>query len=123
MPDGQDGVPPKHARPGVTHDLLHRRALLRSIAVDRAFRASRFPALETAAPQADPGIFVNFLAGLAQIRPPAMVVLAVNPHHGRDGLAFPFQSPILKFHIRQHIPNPLSRLDPSHVLERIGLFP
>ncbi len=67
MPQGQDGVFPHHARPGIAHHGFDLFAALRLVAMHRTIGAGRFAFAETAAFQTDARIIEQTLARRAEL--------------------------------------------------------
>ena len=89
---GQNRMPPEHARAGIAH---HRPDLFAPgwlIAVNRALVTNGFLGSKPAALQSDGGIIQQPLAFRAECRPRAMMVSAITLHHRRDRLPLPSQT-------------------------------
>lgn len=89
MPDGQQGMMPKHAGTGIAHDIADLFPHFRLITVDRAVAAGCLVFLEGAVFEPEPGIFQKFTAVAAEFIPCMVVVPAVDTDHALNGFAFP----------------------------------
>jgi hypothetical protein len=82
---------PHHPWTRKPHHLSYLFAPIPLIAMHRTFRTRRFFRAEAAAAQAQVGVFPKALAFRTEVFPLTMPILAITPHHGREGqpLALP----------------------------------
>jgi hypothetical protein len=92
MAQAQDRMLPDYARAGVAHHHARLFPPLALITMHRTFGAIGFFLAEPAAFQAHVRIGQELFAPGAQATGVEMMVAAVNPHHGRHGLAFARQT-------------------------------
>jgi hypothetical protein len=85
MPDGQERMPPKHARAGETHDRFDAAAHFRPVAMDWAAYACRLGRLVRTMPQPRQCVVAQGLTLGAQRIRAGMVRAAVQLHHRQHG--------------------------------------
>jgi len=88
MPESHDRMGIEHTWAGVAHHGFDPGAHVRLVAVDRATRAGGLAMPERALLQPVQGVFMQFAAVRAQIRTPAVMVMAVQAKHRPQGCGF-----------------------------------
>ncbi len=86
--DGEDRVPPEHARPGVRHDHADLLAAMGLVAVDRTMDAGRFRLAVGTSLQPDPRVGLELSTLGAEVARTGMVSPAIGRDHRGDRLAF-----------------------------------
>lgn len=85
MKQAQNGMPPEHAGPGITHDFFHLFPPMALIAVDRTFGAGWFIGFKAAALQASRCIVEKVLALFTECRNALMVGATITMNHDPHG--------------------------------------